>query len=445
MKQFKKFLILTDKNLNITECSQDFLDYLGLPELQNMDQVVPPQDLMLLRNSLFGVGYGSIGLCCFRIRTKDGRLNWIAANMEKPSTDHENITIDMSDIQSLKEESFLARYDKMTGLLNKQTIIDFAQSLTMAEPRKSFYLFLLDIDHFKSVNDTFGHMRGDEVITEVAAIIRECMGNNGFVGRIGGDEFMLVFEKINTEIALREVLRMIRDTVSARYEDMGEGISVTVSLGGGLFPDNASDYDSLFKVADKMLYIAKVKGRNRYIIYTPSVHDKITDSGMVKANHFAAEDGVKTRFVLEVMDNLLAGKPLDRNEIFKKTLELFDLDGIYVFDDPSAECVMGTAQEGNPEKITMPILTCPMWETLFEKDAMAIVSIFDLDKDETGTIKPYMEQNKYRMIAAYRAKNKDKFCYFVFINNIESTCRPSETDFSNLVYLSYLIEHSMMM
>ena len=442
MKQFKKYLILTDKNLNIAECSPDFLDYLGMTKLQNMDQVVPPQDLMLFRNALFAVNYGNIGLCCFRIRTKNGCLNWIAANMEKPESDQDSIKIELSDIQSLKEDSFLAHYDKMTGLFNKQTIIEYAQNLTMNGQEKSFYLFLLDIDHFKAVNDTFGHMRGDEVISEVASIIQKCVGDNGFVGRIGGDEFMLVLEKINTEMEVREVLRLIRDSVKARYENMGEGVSVTVSMGGGLFPEYAQDYDSLFKMADKMLYIAKVKGRDRYIIYTPSVHGAITDSGMVKATHFAADDAAKTKFVLDVMDDLWTGRKIDKKQVLEKTLDLFDLDSIYVVEDPDRESVIGVVREGNETTISIPVLGCEMVEALLNKNTMAIINIFDLKKDTSGQIKPYMEQHKYRMIAVYKSTAQEQTCYYVFINNMESNCRLSDTDISDLVYLSYLLEHA---
>lgn len=440
MQQFRRYLILVDNNLNISESNADFLAYLGMDELQNLDQVVPPQDYMQLKNALFAVRYGAVGLCCFRIRISEGTLNWIAANMEKPDNDKDTIKMELSDIQSLKEESVLARYDKMTGLLNKQAIIDFAKGLTEQYPRHSFYLFLMDIDHFKSVNDTFGHMRGDEIIVEVAGILQDCVGDKGRVGRIGGDEFMIVFEKINTEPEVRECLRMIRDTVREKYENMGENISITVSLGGALFPDYAIDYDKLFKLADKMLYCGKVKGRDRYIIYTPSVHGRVEDADAQTVSHYAAKDSAKTRLLLDTMDAVISGKKLETAEIFKKAVDLFDLDHIYVFDDPSKQSILGVEKSGDAENITIPILASKQVDELFNENSVAVLNIFDMKKDLQSELKEYMEQEKYRVMVIYRSAKQEKTRYYVYLNDVESSCRLSGTDLSDLTYLAYLVD-----
>ncbi len=443
MKQFRRYLIMVDKNLNISECNADFLGYLGMSELQNLDQVVPPQDYMQLRNALFAVKYGTVGLCCFRIRTSEGSLNWIAANMEKPDNDKETIKIELSDIQSLKEESVLAIYDKMTGLLNKQAIIDLARSLTEQYPRQSFYLFLMDIDHFKSVNDTFGHMRGDEVIVEVANILKDCVGDKGSVGRIGGDEFMIVFEKISTEPEVREILRAIRDTVREKYANLTDNISITVSLGGALFPDFALDYDRLFKLADKMLYRGKVKGRDRYIIYTPSVHGRVEDADAQTVSHYAAKDSAKTKLLLDTMDAVIGGEKIEPTEIFKKAVELFDLDHIYIFDDPVKESILSVEKGENDSDIKIPILSTEQMEKSFNENNVAVINIFDLKKDLQNDLKEYMEQEKYRVMVVYRACRQDKMLYYVYLNNVESSCRLSGTDLSDLTYLAYLVNQGI--
>ena len=86
MEHFKKFLILTDKELNIKECNPDFMQYIGRGGIRGLDEVVPPQDMMQLRNAVFAIDPGRQCLTCFRIRTEAGSLNWIAANLAKADT-----------------------------------------------------------------------------------------------------------------------------------------------------------------------------------------------------------------------------------------------------------------------------------------------------------------------------------------------------------------------
>ncbi|MBR3735967.1 MAG: GGDEF domain-containing protein, partial [Lachnospiraceae bacterium] len=298
MEQFKKYLILTDKEFNIRDCNSDFLQYTGRNEISCLDEVVPPQDMMQLRNAVFAIDPGRQCLTCFRIRTEAGSLNWIAANLAKADTPDEEIQIELSDIQSMKMQGTMAFYDKMTGLLNKQGITNYAQELMGRYPRKTFYFFLLDIDHFKMVNDTFGHMRGDEVIIDVAHIIRDVIGKRGTVGRIGGDEFMLVLENVQTETDLRLVLGEVRDAVREKYENFGDKLNLTVSMGGARFPDYTESYEEMFNLADRMLYLAKMKGRDRYIFYTPAIHGPVhEDEKMSSASHRAAGESEKTRLL----------------------------------------------------------------------------------------------------------------------------------------------------
>ena len=116
-------------------------------------------------------------------------------------------------------------------------------------------------------------MFGDKVIKAVGNVIKNAVGTNAVAGRMGGDEFFIVFEQFTDELEFRNVLRCIKTNVSTVYHDqMERKLSCSIGLaryGVGPF---STTYHDLFKIADRSLYLAKVKGKNRYIIYKPELH-----------------------------------------------------------------------------------------------------------------------------------------------------------------------------
>lgn len=168
--------------------------------------------------------------------------------------------------------------DVALSILNKKAITDYAKDM-MYSPENKVYLVILDLDNFKEVNDSYGHMFGDEVLANASEIIKEAIGSAGFVGRIGGDEMMLVLTQIESQAQLRNMLRTIRTNIEWAYKETHTDLHVTCSMGIAYYPDHGNNYDQIFQLADRMLYIAKEKGKNRYVIYTPEIHDKPADNG----------------------------------------------------------------------------------------------------------------------------------------------------------------------
>ncbi len=166
------------------------------------------------------------------------------------------------------------KHDSLTGLVDKADIIRIAKERIDDRRLDGTTLAILDIDYFKNINDTYGHQFGDDVIKRVADIISKEVGNEGIAGRFGGDEFLIVFYNIQSEDELRAKLRSIHNMVTAAFPDRGleDNTPLTVSIGTATYPKDADSYDDIFMLADYCLYIAKDKGRNRYIIYTLTKH-----------------------------------------------------------------------------------------------------------------------------------------------------------------------------
>ena len=147
--------------------------------------------------------------------------------------------------------------DSLTGLITKADITNTAIDLINVKRVKGITLAIVDIDYFKTVNDTYGHMCGDEVLRKVAGIMEKEVGESGLVGRIGGDEFLIIFYNAENMEFMRERLICIKNNVKASFPPNVENQpSITLSIGCAAYPKDADNYESLFYLADFALYRA---------------------------------------------------------------------------------------------------------------------------------------------------------------------------------------------
>ena len=169
----------------------------------------------------------------------------------------------LANLRNLAVAEIRAATDGLTGLPNKRAVTDalkrtFAQATMTKSP---LGLLLLDLDHFKQVNDQHGHAAGDQVLAGVGAALRSVLRNQDFAGRNGGEEFAVLLPDTHIASAL-EIAERVRATI-AEITIPGTDVPVTVSIGAAGFPDHASSLDRLERLADAALYVAKRQGRNR--------------------------------------------------------------------------------------------------------------------------------------------------------------------------------------
>lgn len=196
--------------------------------------------------------------------------------------------------------------DALTDILNKRAITDYAVSAVAAGEKIA--LIMMDIDNFKEINDTYGHLFGDQVIAATAGVIKKVIGEGGVAGRMGGDEFMIVLKDFNDELDLRNYLRGIKLNIAALFQDRLGSNRITCSIGAARSDTDGGSYKDLFRIADKALYIAKQKGKNRYIIYKKEKHGQFNISG----NDYD---------MVEIRDSFYAEKDLLKlNELLSETV-----------------------------------------------------------------------------------------------------------------------------
>ena len=178
-----------------------------------------------------------------------------------------------SDISARKaaEEHVLhmAHYDLLTDLPNRALIIDrLRQSLVRAKrDRVRMALMFIDLDKFKPVNDTFGHIIGDILLKEVAKRLQNCVRESDTVSRIGGDEFVVLLPVIEDEQDAMTVAEKILNSLNQSFDIDGHSLHISSSIGIAICPDHGSDEDTLIRNADIAMYYAKSSGRNNAKIY----------------------------------------------------------------------------------------------------------------------------------------------------------------------------------
>ena len=182
-------------------------------------------------------------------------------------------SITKGEERGLVQNVYSETKDGLTDLYNKKAITELAIQ-KVNDAKNPVTLIIMDVDKFKECNDTYGHAFGDKVLVVVSTCIKEAINGIGIAGRIGGDEFLIILDKTNEE-DIRNVTRNIRVGIQWSITAENPESVVTCSMGIARAPLNADNYDDLFKIADKCLYIAKDKGRNCYIIYKPELHSAI--------------------------------------------------------------------------------------------------------------------------------------------------------------------------
>ncbi|BBF43065.1 diguanylate cyclase/phosphodiesterase with PAS/PAC sensor(s) [Lachnospiraceae bacterium KM106-2] len=214
----------------------------------------------------------------FRLLNANNEFEWCHAK-GKTIFDHQgrplrvigkivNIDTQKKTIDSLKNR---ADRDPLTNALNKSVTKDSINEVTIASraSKDKHALFVVDIDDFKSINDHYGHMQGDKVLSSVVSKINRIFRSTDIIGRIGGDEFVILMKHINTIEEIKKKAQILQDELNSNNSAETDHPQITASIGISIYPRDGGNYDELFVKADKALYDAKDNGKKNYMIYEP--------------------------------------------------------------------------------------------------------------------------------------------------------------------------------
>ncbi len=169
----------------------------------------------------------------------------------------------------------LANTDGLTGLFNSRYIHDRLDVEMETAFRSPLTCLLIDIDHFKRINDKYGHPFGDDVLTQVAKILKRVVRPSDAVGRIGGEEFIVVLPHTAQERSMKVAERIRNEVMEQEFSYEGNPVHVTISVGLVSVPAPGLRYrHALLKAVDEALYAAKRTGRNRVVVWQPPSEGK---------------------------------------------------------------------------------------------------------------------------------------------------------------------------
>jgi diguanylate cyclase (GGDEF)-like protein/PAS domain S-box-containing protein len=214
-----------------------------------------------------------------RYRAQDGRMLWalVSATLLASNQDPQHFLVQINDVTERKraeqELAHLAHHDALTGVANRAMLAEQVEhELAVARRRRMrLAVVFIDLDYFKHVNDSYGHEVGDRVLKELAARLTRSVRAIDIVGRMGGDEFVVVLSEVNDARDVVTLTDKLRQECARPLHFNGHEVRMAVSMGVSLFPDDAQDFRTLLRYADSALYQAKGEGRNNVQFFHPEL------------------------------------------------------------------------------------------------------------------------------------------------------------------------------
>lgn len=330
--------------------------------------------------------------------------------------------------------------DPATSLLNKRACFEYTSDILTIQENRKHYMAIIDIDNFKSINDNYGHLFGDEVISGIANILSNTLNGRGIIGRFGGDEFYLFTNNVEVEDNLRIFLTAARQQIRYTFEKKHPELHVTLSIGVSLYPDDGTTYDELFQKADKCLYIAKSKGKNRFIIYDEEKHGslqnednvlRITANPIEQAEYLAKVLADLTITVLKEGASCLPS-------IFETICSNFEVDGIRIYCGSDLKPVYDNGKYKKIPEISH-ILTDDKFLKYFNgNDCLLINNLANFEANSKEFCNSLSENNILGCIGFhFTAKDGGKIFFFYDIFN--HAIRWNESNKNYLLALSRII------
>jgi diguanylate cyclase (GGDEF)-like protein len=281
-------LLLYDSDARIVLCNQRYLEMYNL----SPDVVKPGchfRDLIAHRKET-GSFPGNVDEFCASVLRNVAQKR--ATNSILETTDGRSIQIvnqplanggwvatqeDITERRRAEQQiTHLAHYDALTDLPNRALFSKrLEHELERTNGGEQLAVLYIDIDEFKSVNDSLGHPAGDELLKAVASRLRSCVRDTDFVARLGGDEFAIVQAGIKQRSDVEELVKRIYEAIREPYECLGHQVATDASVGIALAPDDGTDLDQLLKSADLAMYGAKADGRRTYRFFEPEMDARV--------------------------------------------------------------------------------------------------------------------------------------------------------------------------
>jgi diguanylate cyclase (GGDEF)-like protein len=289
-------LLLYDSSERLVVCNQRYISMYGLstdvvkPGLGLRDLIVYQKETGSFKGNVDAIVTSvrrnvALGKITHNtIETGDGRLIQIVNQPLKNGwlTTHEDITERTHAEEQIRH---LAHFDALTDLPNRALFHErLRQELAEIAPDRQLAVLYIDIDEFKGVNDSLGHMIGDELLKSVAQRLGACIGSSDFVARLGGDEFAIVKTAVKNPAEVADLAVQALEAIRAPCDCLGHQVTSNASIGIALAPQHGTDLDQILKNADMAMYAAKSAGRRTWRFFEPAMEEQVRARRMLETD-----------------------------------------------------------------------------------------------------------------------------------------------------------------
>ena len=228
----------------------------------------------------------------YRMRHRDGSYRWVVMQAIAIPDEKNNATrligtmLDVTEQKQIEQRvREAAQHDALTGLPNRALIFEYAGHLLAAAHRKHSRgaLLFIDLDRFKPVNDLYGHDIGDRLLKEVSRRLTACVRHEDVIGRIGGDEFVIVLPYLGKGYSAPTVAEHVLEALQQPFHIDELDLSISASIGISLYPQHGTEVDALLHAADLAMYHVKERGRGAYHVYTPDLISRVKTATSIEA------------------------------------------------------------------------------------------------------------------------------------------------------------------
>jgi diguanylate cyclase (GGDEF)-like protein len=315
-------LLLFDRHGRLVLCNRQYIDMFGV----STDVVKPGCHLreLILHRQQLGSFVGDVDSYCAKfldphgdeakdtvISVPDGRMIRLIYK-RSPDGGWATTLEDITERHRVEEQiEHLAHYDALTNLPNPTLFQRHAEELLRHTSSVDFAILYIDIDEFKRINDSLGHLIGDEFLRGVSTRLVESIGSEDFVARLGGDEFAIVQHNVYSEGDVNELISRIYAALRTPFDCRGHSLVADASIGIALAPRHGSDLHGLLKSADLAMYAAKAAGRRTHRFFEPSMETEANERRALELDlrTAIAEGGFELHYqpVVDLRNNAVIG------------------------------------------------------------------------------------------------------------------------------------------
>ncbi|WP_051906931.1 EAL domain-containing protein [Methylomarinum vadi] len=295
-------MLITDGQMKILTVNEAFTDITGYAEVEVIGRTPRvlssgrhgPGFYKRMWNSLIKQQQWS-GEIWNRRKNGEIYLEWLSINAVKDEKGVMQYFIaNFQDITLRKKKerriNFLAYNDSLTGLSNRSQFYErLSQWLLLAKRnQRLFAVLLIDLDHFKDVNDTLGHDSGDKLLQQVAKRMKHCLRKSDLVARLGGDEFAVLLAEPHTKSNVAEIAKKLANEIACPFQVDGNKLRISCSIGITCFPDDGDTLETLIKNADIAMYQAKKNGRANFEFFKLELNEQLRHKTEIRDSLFNA-------------------------------------------------------------------------------------------------------------------------------------------------------------